>query len=211
MFPLRKAILLPRSSMPLNIFEPRYLALIDHVLAGDRLFGIVQPARTPGDDDEPDSPAGKSAPLRSVGTVGRLTAFSETDDGRYVVSLTGIARFRLGEEIETREPYRTFEVGYDFAHDLVSGHGEDQVDRDHLLVVLKTYLDANELKADWEAIHDSSTEFLVNTLSMISPYGSEEKQALLEAPTLKERAEVLVALAEMEFAARDDGSGSTLQ
>ncbi len=244
-------ILLPRSSLPLNVFEPRYLALVDDVLAGDRLMGLVQPAgkgagagpgagagggggthpgtaagsgtaapsgthvRTPEgpshEEDEPESPPGKSAPLQRIGTLARLTAFSETDDGRYVISLTGIARFRLGEEIATPKPYRLFEASYPFEHDLVPQFGEEQVDRTRLLSVLRAYLDVNELEADWQAIHESSTEFLVNTLSVISPYGSEEKQALLEAPSLKERAEVLVALAEMDIASRDDGTGSAMQ
>ncbi|MEZ5926260.1 MAG: LON peptidase substrate-binding domain-containing protein [Hyphomicrobiaceae bacterium] len=209
MFPLRGAILLPRIALPLNIFEPRYLEMIDDVMSGNRLVGMVQPLQAV---DDTESPAGKEAELRRLGGVGRITSYSETDDGRYLITLTGICRFAIAREIEVDRPYRRCLVDYaEFATDLTEGAGEDDVDRSHLLKVLKTYLDANELKADWQAIHRSSNEFLVNTLSMISPYGPEEKQALLEAATLKARAEILVALAEMQLAARDDGSGSTLQ
>ena len=211
LFPLVGAILLPRASMPLNIFEARYLEMINTVLAGDRIIGMVQPRRS-GDEDEPDSPEGKTAELRHVGCAGKLTSFSETDDGRYLITLTGLARFDIVRELQTPENFRQCEVSYGrFGDDLFRGHGEEEVDRVHLLKVLRNYLEVNNLKADWQAINRSSNEFLVNTLSMISPYGAEEKQALLEAPTLIARAEVLVALAEIELAKRDDGTGSTLQ
>ncbi|MEZ5773469.1 MAG: LON peptidase substrate-binding domain-containing protein [Hyphomicrobiaceae bacterium] len=208
-FPLRGAILLPRVTLPLNVFEPRYLAMIDDVLSTPRLVGIVQPQST---EEGVESPAGKSAPLRRVGGLGRVTSFSETDDGRYLVSLTGICRFHLIEEMRTSMPYRMFQVGYEaFGDDLVSGFGEGDVDRAHFLKVLKAYLEANDLKADWQAINSADNELLINTLSMISPYGCEEKQALLEARNLKARAEALVALAEMELAGQGGSSGSTLQ
>lgn len=209
LFPLRGVILLPRSVLPLNVFEPRYLALVDDVLAGDRLIGVVQPQ---GGEDRLESPPGKAVPLCRVGAVGRLTAFAEGEDGRLRISLTGIGRFRLGEEEPTGAPYRVAQVDFGaFHYDLVPGFGEAEVDRRRLLGVLRTYLNAHDLSADWDSIHRSSNELLVNTLSMISPYGPEEKQALLEAPDLKTRAEVLVALAEMELAARNDGSGSAVQ
>jgi Lon protease-like protein len=209
LFPLRGVILLPGSTLPLNVFEPRYLQLVDDALAADRLIGIIQPHRRAGDTE---SPEGKEVRLRPVGTVGRLTTFSETEDGRYLITLTGIARFALGAEETTETPYRVARGDFSrFAGDLVHGQGEEDVDRDRLLTVLKTYLEVNKLSADWDSINRSSNELLVNTLSMISPYGPEEKQALLEAENLKKRAEVLVALAEMELATRDDGSGSTLQ
>lgn len=208
-FPLRGAILLPRIALPLNIFEPRYLEMIDDVMRGNRLIGMIQPLQAV---DDTESPAGKGAPLRQTGAAGRITSYTETDDGRYLITLTGVCRFAVREEISTDRLYRCCAVDFaPFEADLTEGTGEDEVDRSHLLKVLKTYLDANDLKADWQAIHKSSNEFLVNTLSMISPYGPEEKQALLEAKSLKSRAEVLVALAEMQLAARDDGSGSTLQ
>lgn len=209
MFPLRGVIMLPRSSLPLNVFEPRYLTLVNDLLAGERLIGFSQPVTT---GDGPESPEGNEAPLRPVGGAGRLTAFQETDDGRYLITLTGIARFTITGEEQTDEPYRTCNVNWSpYVRDLEQGYGEDEVDRDRLLSVLKEYLTVNDLSADWEGINNSSNELLVNTLSMISPYGPEEKQALLEAWDLKTRAEVLVALAEMEIAGNDDGSGSTLQ
>lgn len=208
-FPLRGVILLPRSTLPLNVFEPRYLELVNDTLAGNRLLGIIQPV---SETEEDESPQGKTFPLRGVGSVGRLTAFSETDDGRILITMTGIGRFDIASEAETATPYRVCAVRYDrFADDLVHGRGEEAVDREGLLRVLRVYLKAHELSADWDSIERSSNELLVNTLSMISPYGPEEKQALLEAPDLKSRAEVLVALAEMELAARDDGSGTSLQ
>ncbi|MGI9384502.1 MAG: LON peptidase substrate-binding domain-containing protein [Methyloligellaceae bacterium] len=208
-FPLRGVILLPRSTLPLNVFEPRYLAMVNDVLAGDRMLAVLQP-KAPADDDQ--SPQGKEFPLRKVGGVGRLTAFSETDDGRVLITLTGISRFELAGEQEIDEPYRIIQPDYTpYADDLTRGEGEDDVNREQLLTVLKTYLEAHELTADWDSINHSTNERLVNTLSMISPYGAEEKQALLEAPDLKSRADVLVALAEMELAARDDGTESTMQ
>ena len=210
-FPLQRAILLPRVAMPLNIFEQRYLEMIDAALAGHRLIGMVQPKR-PTDDEDPESPTDNFTELRSFGCVGRLTSFSETDDGRYLITLNGIARFEIRGELKADLPYRQCHISYDrFINDFHRGHGEEDVDRVHLLKVLRSYLEANDLKADWQAINRSSNEFLVNTLSMISPYGAEEKQALLEAPDLRSRAEVLVALAEIELAKRDDGTGSTLQ
>ena len=204
LFPLRGGILLPRCTLPLNVFEPRYLTLIDDVLRGDRLIGIVQPRLI---QEGVESPEGKAVPLRSTGGVGRLTAFQEADDGRYILTLTGISRFTLLNEIVQPKPYRVCDASFDaFSGDLVKGFGEEAVDRKHLLTVLKTYLEAQDMKADWDSIGRSSTEFLVNALSMMSPYGPEEKQALLEAPDLKSRSEVLVALAEMQLATPGDGS-----
>ena len=208
-FPLRGAILLPRIALPLNIFEPRYLAMVDDALAGDRIIGIIQPKLV---QDEVESPPGKNTPLRQVGGAGRITSYAETDDGRYLVTLTGVARFGLTGEPASSKPYRSCNVTFEpFVSDFLPGTGEDVVDRQHLLLALKNYLEAHDLKADWQAINRSSNEYLVNTLSMVSPYGPEEKQALLEAKDLKARSEVLVALAEMELAARGDGSGSALQ
>lgn len=209
LFPLRGAILLPRATLTLNVFEPRYLALVDHALAHDRLIGVIQPAQDAG---QAESPKGKSFPLRQVGSAGRITAFNEGDDGRVMITLAGIARFRFLRDAESREPFRIGEVDYaPYAVDLVAGAGEDGVDRPHLIATLRTYLRANNLNADWDRINGASNERLVNALSVMSPYGPEEKQALLEAPDLKARADTLVALAEMELAATDDGPGTTLQ
>ncbi len=208
-FPLRGAILLPRATLTLNVFEPRYLALIDHALANERLMGVVQPGPDTGDAE---SPEGKSVPLRRVGCAGRITAFNEGDDGRLVVSLSGVARFQLGAEVSSDTPFRMWEVDFSpYPTDFVSGHGEDDVDRAQLIATLRCYLEANNLNADWDRINSAATERLVNTLAILSPYGEEEKQALLEATDLRARAEALVALAEMELAARDDGSGTSLQ
>jgi Lon protease-like protein len=207
-FPLRRVILLPRAVLPLIVFEPRYLRMIDDVLATARVLGVVQPA-TAG---ESESPLGRTEPLRRIGCVGRLTSFQEADDGRLMITLTGIARCTFTGEIATAKPYRLWTVSCQpFLGDFATGRGEGEVDRERLLKTLKSYLRAQGLKADWPAISKSSNEALVNALSLMSPYGPEEKQALLEAPDLKTRAEVLVALAEMELAAGTDGSGSTLQ
>lgn len=209
LFPLRGAIILPRASLTLNVFEPRYLALVDRALAGDRLIGVVQPAPEAGNAE---SPAGKSFPLRRVGCAGRISSFTENEDGRVAITLAGVGRFAVGDVIAGSAPFRTCRVDFaPYAQDFDSGHGEEDVDRPRLIATLRSYLTANNLNADWERINSASNERLVNTLSILSPYGPEEKQALLEAPDLRTRAEALVALAEMELAARDDGSGTSLQ
>ncbi len=207
-FPLRGAILLPRATLPLNVFEPRYLAMVVDALSSARLIGIIQPASR---DETEESPLGDGIALRRVGCVGRITAYQEMEDGRNLITLTGIARFECLGEAATDKPYRTMTVSYDrFTQDFSEGLGEDRVDRVNLLRVLKTYLDQNRLRADWNAVQRASSEFLINVLSVMCPYGAEEKQALLEAADLKTRADVLVALAEMELASGGE-SGSTLQ
>lgn len=208
-FPLQGCILLPRSTLPLNIFEPRYLEMLDDILAGERLMGIIQPLTH---SEEEESPQNNDTPLRQTGCVGRLTAFSETEDGRVLITLAGISRFKIVTERPTEKPYRSVQVSYEpYAEDFIRGHGQEAVDWQRLLEVLKTYLAARQMTADWHSIERSPAELLVNTLSMISPYGPEEKQALLEARSLKERSEVLMALAQMEMATPEDGSGSSLQ
>ncbi|MEG9861744.1 MAG: LON peptidase substrate-binding domain-containing protein [Parvularculales bacterium] len=205
-FPLGRALLLPRTQLPLNIFEPRYLAMIDDALAGNRLIGMIQPkeADTPGQKDDSSYEA-DSPELYSVGCVGRITAFSETDDGRVLASLTGICRFEIVEEIKTDTPYRQCRMSFEqFAHDLKEDHGADVVDRDSLLAVLKKWLTRHEMQADWQAINQSSNEQLVNSLSAICPYGAREKQALLETESLEKRNQVLIALTEMALAQNDD-------
>jgi hypothetical protein len=200
--------LLPRATLPLNIFEPRYLEMIDDVMSGGRIIGILQPVVS-GDDEE--SPIEKTAGLRSVGCAGRVTSYQELDDGRLIITLTGITRFQCIGEAETEMAYRIMSVSYDrFASDLTEGLGEELVDRRNLLRVLKTYLEANRLKTDWATIQRASNEFLINALSVMCPYGPEEKQALLEAEDLRSRAEVLVALAEIDLAS-NGSSGTTLQ
>ncbi|MEJ2123277.1 MAG: LON peptidase substrate-binding domain-containing protein [Alphaproteobacteria bacterium] len=208
-FPLQGCILLPRATLPLNIFEPRFLTMVDRVLAEDRVIGIVQPLDA---NDDEESPEDVATPLRHTGCAGRLTSFTETDDGRVLITLTGIARFDIVREQESELPYRQCFVDYGpYERDFVRGDGQDEVDWERLLQVLKEYLTARDLSADWRSIERSPAEMLVNTLAMISPYGPEEKQMLLEAPDLKRRSEVLMALAEMELATPDDGSGSGMQ
>lgn len=209
-FPLRGAILLPRATLPLNVFEPRYLAMLHDAMAGARLIGIIQPVRSGGDADE-ESPRSKSTPLRPVGCAGRVSSYQEVDDGRLAIVLTGICRFDVVSEAVSPTAYRVASVSYDrYLQDLTQGLGENEVDRAELLRVLKSYLEQNRLEADWTAIQRASSESLVNALSIMAPYGAEEKQALLEARDLKTRSEVLVALAEMEIAA-SGGSGGTIQ
>jgi uncharacterized protein len=201
-----RTILLPRSMLPLNVFEPRYLTMLADVMSGSRLILIVQPAAGEG-----ESPVGKAVPLRRIGCVGRVTTYQELDDGRLSIVLTGIARCALADEVESAKPYRLFNVAYErYLADFLPG-GEDGVDRARLLTALEAYLKARQMRADWSAISKASNEWLVNSLSILAPYGSQEKQALLEAADLKTRAEVLVALAEMELAAGAGGTGTTLQ
>jgi len=205
-FPLPGALLLPRGQMPLNIFEPRYLAMIDDALrAGHRLIGMIQPdSAHPGPAEKPN--------LFKVGCVGRITQIAETGDGRYLIQLTGIARFRIDEELAVTTPYRQCRVVYaPFADDFVARKGEEAVDRERLLRALSEFLRVNDLKADWEGIENAPNEALVNALAMMSPYGTAEKQALLEAPDLKTRAEILVAMTEIELAQKTSGGETPLQ
>lgn len=207
-FPLTGAVLLPGGRLPLNVFEPRYLEMLDAVMAGDRLIGIIQPATDSGEEEE--SPRG-TVGLRNVGCVGRVTSYQEVDHARRMITLTGVMRYDVLDEAVTDLPYRVMSVSYDrYASDLNEGLGEELVDRTNLLRVLRSYLDANKLEADWAAIQRASSEFLINALCVMCPYGPEEKQALLEAEDLKCRADVLVALAEMELAS-SGSSGTTLQ
>lgn len=208
-FPLRGAIALPRTLLPLNVFEPRYLAMVDDVLRGDRLIGIIQPT---GDGGATGSPAERSAPLQAVGTAARLVAYQEQPDGRIMITLAGVCRFDVVNEVGTDAPYRTLEIACEkYALDLQPAAGESDVARDRLLAVLRRYLDARNLQADWEAIEKSGNEDLVNGLAMAGPFAPEEKQALLEATTLADRARMLVALAEIELAGGAAKPGPRLQ
>jgi Lon protease-like protein len=205
-FPLPGALLLPRGQMPLNIFEPRYLMMVDDALrSGHRLIGMIQPDAThPGPDDKPS--------LFKVGCVGRITQLAETGDGRYLIQLTGVARFRIDAELPVSTPYRQCRVIYTpFIDDFTARKGEEEVDRERLLRSLSDFLKANNLKADWEGIENAPNEALVNALAMMSPYGTAEKQALLEAPDLKTRAEILIAVTEIELAKKTSGGETPLQ
>ncbi|WP_173412076.1 MULTISPECIES: LON peptidase substrate-binding domain-containing protein [Rhizobium] len=194
-FPLSGALLLPGAQLPLNIFEPRYLAMFDSAIAGNRLIGMVQPAL-----GEPAD----SSNLSHVGCLGRITSIAETGDGRYIASLTGICRFRLMDEVIGHQPYRSFHIT-PFISDLKSRDEEDTVDRAELLSVFRAYLDANKLEADWESVERASNMMLVNSLAMMAPFDPAEKQALLEAPDLKTRAETFIAIVKIVLA----GSGET--
>ena len=195
-FPLPGALLLPRGQMPLNIFEPRYLAMTEDALRStQRMIGMIQPdlAHPGSDQNKPN--------LFRIGCLGRITQFAESGDGRYLIQLTGIARFRIEEELPVSTPYRQCRVSYHpFVDDFPARKGENQVDRKALLRALTDFLKANNLKADWEGIENAPNEALVNALAMMSPYGVAEKQAMLEAPDLKTRAEILIAVTEIELA-----------
>ncbi|CAD7047468.1 peptidase S16 [Pseudorhizobium endolithicum] len=204
-FPLTGALLLPGGQLPLNIFEPRYLAMFDAALAGDRLIGIVQPSLSEAENGE-----GSRSALSCVGCIGRITSFAETGDGRYITSLSGVCRFRLLEEIGEGHPYRTFRIAPLLA-DLSAEDDEAAVDRAELLRVFRAYLDANKLEADWESVGRAGNRTLVNSLSMMSPFGPAEKQALLEAPDLKTRAETLIAITEILLARGPGDSDTVLQ
>lgn len=202
-FPLPAALLLPGSELPLNIFEPRYLAMVDAALCGDRIIGMIQP------DESRPADAGDPA-LCTVGCAGRLTAFSESGDGRYLITLTGIARFSVVEEIAAGTDYRQCRIDAGaYACDFGLS-GEAEVDRDAVLKTFCAYLKANSFEADWDSVNQASNRTLVNTLAMMAPFGTREKQALLEAPDLKTRAETLVALTEMTLA-RDSGGPGRMQ
>ena len=205
-FPLSGALLLPGAQLPLNIFEPRYLSMLDDAMSSDRLIGVIQPALV-------DTKTGKGPveDLCRVGCLGRITSFAETGDGRYVITLGGVCRFRIGEELaQERKPYRICRIS-PFLGDLEAGDEGKEVDRKALLESFRAYLEANDLEADWSSVERASTESLVNSLSMMSPYGPAEKQALLEADNLKIRAETLIAITEIALARDSDDYGPVLQ
>lgn len=196
-FPLTGVLLLPRGLLPLNVFEPRYLNMIQDSLAADRMIGMTQPR------DRAES--GKEPPIYPVGCAGRITAFEETDDGRFLISLKGVCRFRAGEEIPTMRGYRRVRPDWSGFDADLSGPEERTVDRDALFKSLKAYFTSQGIEASWSALKETPDERLVNSLSMICPFDPPEKQALLEAETLRDRAKVLTALVEM--AVLDTGGG----
>ncbi|MCG8447019.1 MAG: LON peptidase substrate-binding domain-containing protein [Hyphomicrobiales bacterium] len=209
-FPLTGALLLPRGQLPLNIFEPRYLEMIDTALASDRLIGMIQP-KAALEGDNTASPDERTA-LCGIGTAGRLTSFQETQDGRYLVTLTGIARFKIVNEVNANTPFRQCRIDTaPYSTDFVPRNGEDTIDRSRFLKTFQAYLDANGLEADWDSVKQAGNEALVNALSMMCPYGPREKQALLEAEDLNKRAELLIAMTEMELAQGGDETPTQLQ
>ena len=206
-FPLAGALLLPRSELPLNIFEPRYLSLFNDMIAQHRVVGMIQPQPTGKTGDQHDRP-----PLNKVGCAGRITSLSETADGRLLVALTGICRFEILHELDVATAYRQCAVTYDgFAADLVAENQARAVNRDALITAFRQYLEANNMSANWQEVAQVSTEQLVNTLSQMAPYPAPEKQALLEAPDLKSRADMLIALTELALAKSGGSLNTTLQ
>lgn len=204
-FPLSAALLLPGGRLPLNIFEPRYIAMVDSALAGDRLIGMVQP------DLEGRRRADGEPEICSIGCAGRLVSISESGDGRYLISLHGVCRFRVAEEVVAGTAFRRCRV-LPFESDLTEESLAGDVDRRSLLRAFRAYLEANDLDADWESVSRAPNATLVNALSMMAPYGAAEKQALLEAEDMRSRAETLIAITEMVLARRNcDDSRSGLQ
>lgn len=191
-FPLDGAMLLPGGGLPLNIFEPRYLNMIDDALSGSRLIGMVQ--TVPGGSRERPNLAG-------VGCAGKITSFSETGDGRYMITLTGIVRFTVGRELLVATPYRQVSPDFsDFAGDLALPEQDEEFDRSQLLAALKAYLDRRGLEVEWETAAEAPGDALINSLAMALPFDPAEKQALLEARTCAERREVLIAMMAIDAA-----------
>jgi Lon protease-like protein len=194
LFPVAGALLLPRRPIQLTVFEPRYLAMLDDALSGERLIGMIQPkAGEAASDVAPE--------LCEIGCAGRIVQFAEVGDGRCFVTLIGVSRFRVTDELTTLTPYRIVRADYSgFAEDFVEGAGEAAVDREALLKALREFAKANDLKIDWDDVKSASNETLVNSLAVMSPYGAREKQALLEARDLKSRADMLIAISQIELA-----------
>ncbi len=200
-FPLTGALLLPRGHLPLNIFEPRYLAMIDAALAGERLIGMIQPTESESASENP--------PLSAVGCAGRITAWRETEDRRYLITLTGICRFRVADEPQTDAPFRCVVPDFSpFAGDLDSTEETAGFPRDQLLAALKAYLSSRDLQTDWGSVTSAPAEALVNALAMLCPFEPAEKQALLEAPGWQDRVDTLIAL--LEMAGAEPAGGATM-
>lgn len=199
-FPLPGVLLLPRGRLPLNIFEPRYLAMVEDALGADRMIGMIQPT-------DPASRA-KAPPLYETGCAGRITSFSETEDGRLLITLTGVCRFVALRELPCGRGYRRVQPAWErFAGDL-NGEAQGAIDRERLVGGLKGYFKAQGISANWEAIDGTPDERLVTSLAMICPFEASEKQALLEAPDLTERAKLLIALIEMAILDGHEGDGA---
>jgi Lon protease-like protein len=192
-FPLTGVLLLPRGRLPLNVFEPRYLSMVEDALKGDRMIGMIQPC---GDSDPP--------PVFSTGCAGRIVSFTESDDGRYLISLSGLCRFTVAKELESQRGYRRIQPDWaPFKGDM----DEEQcpgLQRSQFISLLQAYFHRQGLSANWDAIGESPDERLLTSLAMICPFEPSEKQALLEAPDLASRAEIMVQLLEMAIADQPD-------
>jgi len=202
-FPLPGALLLPRARLPLNIFEPRYLAMLEDTLkTGHRLIGMVQPVAVPEGQE--------TTRLHQIGCAGRVTAFQETEDGRYLITLSGVSRFRTGALQEGFAPYLRASADWSsFERDLGRAESDPAFDRKAFLATLARFFDSAQLSSDWDSLKGAEVELLVNSLSILCPFDPEEKQALLEAPTLAKRRETLMTL--MEFALRSSGDEGAMQ
>ena len=203
-FPLPGALLLPRTRLPLHIFEPRYLQMLDDTMkTPHRLIGMIQPREVPGGAD------GKPR-LHAIGCAGRLTAFSETEDGRYMITLSGISRYRVQRQIEGFTPYISCDVSWDgFGRDMGGPEKDETFDRGRFLDLLGRFFAMQNLSTDWDSIKEAEDELLVNSLAMLLPFDAEDKQALLEAPSLSTRRETLVTL--IEFALRRGSDEEVMQ
>jgi uncharacterized protein len=201
-FPLPGALLLPRAKLPLHLFEPRYLQMLDDCMkTKHRLIGMIQPREVPGNAEKR---------LQAIGCAGRLTGFSETEDGRYMITLSGQSRFRVKEEVQGFTPYRRCLVDWGpFGRDLGDEETDKSFDRTAFLAVLARYFQAMQLSTDWSSLKEAEPELLVNSLSMLCPFSPEDKQALLEAPSLTTRRETLVTL--IEFALHSGDSDEVIQ
>jgi len=186
-FPLTGAVLFPQTQLPLNIFEPRYIQMIDEVLSTpDRIMGMIQPNLSKTDL--------KSNELKKVGCAGRISSFSETGDGRYLVTLTGLIRFEIAQELDTTTPYRQIMTKYENYQEDLKPSNTENIDRKNLLFLIKKYLEQKNLLIDWEIIEQSPTEQLINYSGVLVPFEAEEKQLLLETKTLFERCKALESL-----------------
>ncbi|GIL40545.1 LON peptidase substrate-binding domain-containing protein [Roseiterribacter gracilis] len=201
-FPLAGVLLLPRGKLPLNIFEPRYLAMFDDAIRGDRLVGMIQPC---DEGCAHRAKSGNGEPIFPVGCAGRITSFNETEDGRYLVTLTGLARFHVKDELAMVKGYRRVNVDWSAFQADYQQAGVAPIDRSRLLELLQAYFRQQGLSANWDAIESAPDEKLVTSLAMICPFASSEKQALLEATCLKDRAKVMMALLEIAVATPMDG------
>jgi len=202
-FPLDGAVLLPGGRLPLNIFEPRYLNMVDDAMAGHRLIGMIQ-TRAGGDREKPR--------LAPVGCAGRITSYTETTDGRYLITLTGVCRFKPGPELPVQTPYRQVRPKFDmYESDLNPPDADGLLDNTLFYDVLKNYLDCQGLEIDWETARSAPPDALINSLAIGLPFDPAEKQALLEAYSLADRRDALMALMEIDSAGSDDDEPPSVQ
>ena len=205
-FPLTGALLLPMGQLPLNIFEPRYLKMVDDALRGDRVIGMVQPLapddsnQGAGPDDEPE--------VYGIGCAGRLTGWQEGEDGRNLITLTGIRRFTIAEELPRTTPYRLFRVDYSPYLNDFDPQPADTADREMFLALIRQYVDLQDYSVDWDMIENTDTETLIHASATLAPWAPSEKQALLEAPSINDRYDILIALYRMAIAEATGTGGS---